>query len=83
MTPDEKRAYGKGYAAGRRRHETDRAEREARMTRNEFYNEALLRLLPTAFTVQGWTSGGTPITSGRQRASLAASWADDVTRHMR
>lgn len=77
MTPEQKSAYNKGYAAGRRRKQREiRAEVDER-ERRAFRERAFLALLPALIVDRGWTLDGQKCTSGEDRVRLA--WA--ISRH--
>lgn len=42
----------------------------------EFWEKAYLAVLPYAMEASGWSHDGKDITTGRERAWLAARWAD-------
>lgn len=73
MTPEQKSAYNKGYAAGRRRKQREiRAEVDER-ERRAFRERAFLALLPALIVSPGWTMEGKKCTNGEDRVRLA--WA--------
>lgn len=74
----EKRGYGKGYRAGRRRAARELSWEERQEKRNAFWREAFLAALPSAIEVQGWTSGGKPVTNLKERTKLARDFANEA-----
>ncbi len=74
----EKRAYSKGYAAGNRRRKRDNDRECQRMERQAFLDKAFLSVLPTAMNAQGWSFGSEPITSTKDRVTLAKRWAEEA-----
>lgn len=86
MTPAEKKAYGKGYAAGRRsmqqrlREELQAKQRTSQ--RNAFYNRALLAAIKPAMTVP-WDCEGKKMISVTDRMSIADSIASEALKYFR
>lgn len=72
------RHYSRGYAAGRKRLESDMEREKRRITEEQFWDEAFLSISCSAFEAYGWKKGEESITTLMQRAALAADWADDA-----
>jgi len=81
--------YQKGYRAGIRRGRIDGIAEERRrseMTDREFFDEAMLRLIPEAFNACDWKMGGEKVTiwlteSMRLAARLAALSVKERRKH--
>lgn len=78
-----KQAYRRGYSAGRKRGERDRDERRKRADEMEFWERAYIAILPIAMNSSGWTINDKQITSGDDKAHLAALWADSAAKNWR
>jgi hypothetical protein len=77
----ELRGYSKGYAAGKRRKQSQ-INRESRQRKEDaFWQRAFLAALPAAFAAQNWTRGDKPINKLDQRVLLAAETADEALKH--
>lgn len=74
----ERRAYSRGYSAGRKKlkQENQTARRLARQ--DEFWRRAFLAALPFALGAQSWTRGGKPITRLDDRVKLATDVANEA-----
>ncbi len=83
MTADERRAYSRGYAAGRRSNKAGRTLAQLQHERQAFRERAFLAALPFAMAAQGWLRGDEPIRSVADRVRLAVEIADEATRKMR
>lgn len=78
MNAAEKAAYQRGYAAGKRRKaRTISAEARLREER-AFLDRAFLAALPAAIEAQGWKRGEKPITTLKDRVSLAVDFAREA-----
>lgn len=78
MTDKEYRvAYQRGYRAGMKAEKSNKAP----MTNQQFFDEAMLRLLPTAIQAQNWTMGGKPVLTGEQRIKLCVEWCKIALSH--
>ncbi len=73
----EQRGYSKGYAAGQRRRKRDDEEARRMNEREQFRRRAFLAALPAAIDARGWKRGDTPITSLKDRVTLARDIADE------
>lgn len=83
-TTDERRAYQRGYAAGRKRVRLDRQREHQQRQENAAWNRAFLAALPACIEANGWKDAqGNPITTTTQRTNLAARIADKSLKHMR
>lgn len=71
----ERRAYQRGYAAGRKLNRQQQAREKKRL-----WNQALLRCLPWALESKGWTRGGEPINGLAEKVRLAAEAADEAVK---
>lgn len=81
MNTDERKGYAKGYAARERRARREQKERAYEERRRDFWQQAMLAVLPEAFRAEGWiASNGERISNRSQRVELAASFADDALR---
>lgn len=80
MTPEEKRAYQKGYVAGRKRKNEDRRRAGREAERLAFRRRAFLAALPACVNAQGWTRNDKPITTMEARTALAWDFADEAMR---
>lgn len=83
MTDDEKRAYSRGYNAGRRRLKREREWERSNAEANAQWNRCYLALLPAAMQVAGWTLGDKPVNSTADRLRLAVSWTNQAVTNMR
>lgn len=72
----EKRAYARGYNAGKRRRQREISDERRWREQQAFLDRAFLALLPTAMTVQGWAFGGKTVSSSEDRIRLARIWAE-------
>lgn len=82
MNSEEKRAYQRGYAAGKRR-KVREIRAEARMREDRaFLDRAFLAALPAAITAQGWKRGEQPITALKDRVLLAVDFAREALKAM-
>lgn len=84
MTPDEKRAYQRGYAAGQRRKAKVRARERRDAAREAFWQRAFLAALPACIDADGWKQGDKPIVGISDRTALAREFADaafDLAKH--
>lgn len=75
MNAEEKRAYQRGYAAGKRRVEKIVNEEVQWERGSQFWREALLAAIPFAMTAS-WKRGGEAISTIESRVQLARSVAD-------
>lgn len=80
MNADEKRGYGKGYAAGLKRQERDQSTARSRR-KAHYWNRAFLAALPACLTAQGWERGGEAIKKLDDRVQLASETADEALKH--
>lgn len=79
-----RRAYAKGYDAGRRKKIADTKARTRAQAEQEFWDQAFLQLLPECFRADNWTDRKSqPIRSLTQRVALAAEGADIALRKRR
>lgn len=67
----EKRAYARGYAAGRKKAKTIRDEAHRRRERQAFLDRAFLVALPFAMQQENWKIGEKKIETVEQRVDLA------------
>lgn len=76
MTPEETKAYQRGYRAGRQtakeRRSVERIQREKQAMLDRIY----LTMLPVAMEAQGWLIGGQPVKTTEERVRLAGLWAE-------
>lgn len=80
----DRRAYQRGYAAGRKRVRLDRQREHLQRQENAAWNRAFLAVLPGCIQANGWQdSNGKPITTLPQRVQLASNAADQALKHMR
>ncbi len=63
MTPEQRRAYSRGYQAGRRKLRRQLAAEQAELERKAFAERLFVSLLPVAIDAQGWNmdAGGKQI----------------------
>lgn len=66
-------AYQRGYRAGMKAGKGN----NWRMTDSQFFDEAMLRLLPVAMAAENWTMGGERVATGEQRVALCVVWAKE------
>jgi hypothetical protein len=71
MTPDENKAYQRGYRSGRKRRAVDERGRKADAERAAFRRRAFLAALPACLASEGWKIGDKPVTTLDQRIDLA------------
>lgn len=57
MNAEERKIYAKGYAARDRRAKREQQERSCEERRRDFWQQAMLAVLPEAFRASGWTNG--------------------------
>lgn len=82
MSPEEKRAYQRGYQAGKRRKQREISFEARDRERKAFAERAFLAALPACITAHGCrTAQGTPITSLPNRVELAADFAREALKH--
>jgi len=74
----EKRAYSRGYAAGRKRLEGDLIREAIKSEERDFWERAVLQVATHFMECEGWTQGEKKLTSLDDRASLAVKFADFV-----
>ncbi|WP_312165897.1 hypothetical protein [Massilia timonae] len=67
----EKRAYARGYAAGRKKAKAIRDEAHRRRERQAFLDRAFLAALPFAMEQSTWEHDGKKIDTVRDRVDLA------------
>lgn len=80
MTPEEKKAYQRGYEAGRRRRRAEAERRASHDRRSALWQRLFVAALGTCVDTQGWKYGDRPITGVSDRTSLAADFADEGLR---
>lgn len=83
MTPDETRAYKRGYAAGRKRVKLDREAERRSAEVADAWNRCYLALLPAAMLADEWTIGGAHVKTSAERINLARLWADQAAKNMK
>lgn len=76
MTPDEKRAYSRGYAAGMRRVEREITDDQIRAAKSAAWLQIFSSCIASAMTMQGWTKGKEQISTVKQRTDLAGEFSD-------
>jgi hypothetical protein len=71
-TPEIKKAYDRGYSAGRRKAKaiSDAAKRDT------FWQHSMLQVMEFCATQSSWKRGETPITGVEDRMRLAAEFAE-------
>lgn len=79
----EQRGYSKGYASGRKRLKLEDQRAAERAKENEFYNQALVALLPTCMRVQGWRFGEVEVKNVADRVKLANYFAEEAVKYRR
>lgn len=70
-TPEEKRAYARGYQAGRKTVKKNRTASQLYNSQMAFRDRAFLAALPFAMQQTTWKQGETPIESLEARIKLA------------
>lgn len=75
MTPEENKAYQRGYRAGRQTAKERRAVERIRREKQAMLDRIYLTLLPVAMTVEGWLIDGKPVKSTVDRVRTAELWA--------
>lgn len=79
----EQRGYARGYAAGRRKLESD-ADKQARYAqRQDFLDSAFIASLPACIAAQGWKRGEESILSLQDRVALAWDVAEAALKQRR
>lgn len=78
ITPDDKKAYARGYAAGRLRKIKDVDRDAERKKRDAFWQRAFIAALPSVILAKGWTRGDKPIVGPADRVRLAAEIANEA-----
>lgn len=78
MSPEELRAYQRGYQAGKRRKQRDIDEQQRIKQERAFRERAFLAALPACIDAQGWTRGDKPISSMADRVRLACDFANEA-----
>ena len=73
---EEKKAYDKGYSAGRRRAKTINEARARAAKQDAFWQRSMLQIMNSCASQNGWKRGDTPITTVKDRMRLAAEFAD-------
>lgn len=78
MTDGEKKAYARGYGAGKKRLQARVREERQVAQRNAFWLRAYLAALPACIAANGWKDGsGNAITNTAQRAFLARTMSNE------
>lgn len=67
----EKKAYARGYAAGRKRARADNRVDQQYAKNSAFLDRAFLAALPATMVVDNWTRGDKKITNVNDRVALA------------
>lgn len=75
MTPEENKAYQRGYRAGRQTAKERRTVERIRREKQAMLDRIYLTLLPVAMTAP-WEREGKPIVKTSDRAALAAELAE-------
>lgn len=83
MTPDERRAYSRGYQAGRAKQKADTDKTEAQRTRQAYWDQVYLTAVPWCLDVSGWKHGDKPISMLDDRIKLARDVADYALKYRR
>ena len=76
MTPDEQRAYSRGYSAGRKRVQREITDRQMKAAKCSAWLEIFSACMPSAMVMQGWKRGEKEIKTIYDRARLAGEFAD-------
>lgn len=79
----EKRGYQNGYAAGRRRLESDLVNEAKYVNRQDFLDAAFLVALPSCILSHDWSRGEKKITSLPDRTALAWDFAEAALKQRR
>lgn len=72
----ERRGYGRGYAAGKKRMRTERRAEQIERDERAFLDKAFLAALPFAMQQSTWVIGDKPIKTTVERIDLAWKVAD-------
>jgi hypothetical protein len=77
MSKEERAAYARGYAAGKKRVVRERSAEHVAARRNAFWQRAYLAFAPVAVTSPNWSIGDEKMDDSNKRiARLAVAWAD-------
>ena len=71
-------AYGRGYSAGVRRKKRQISDEARRRHEDALWHRYMAAALTTCCDVRGWTCGNKPINTVKERADLAADFADEA-----
>lgn len=83
MSPEEARAYSRGYQAGKRRKQRDINDEKRIREEKHFRDRAFLAALPACIQAQGWTRGDKTITKLEDRVRLAWDAAEEAAKQRR
>jgi hypothetical protein len=72
--------YSNGYAAGRKRLESDLRSESRRVDEKYFWDAVFLAATPAFIEAQGWKQGEKDLVSLIDRAQLAADWAREAVK---
>ena len=75
-TKEERAAYARGYAAGKRRRQREVRADDRERRREAFWLRVYATVLPEAMACNGWKVGEKAVTSTEDRVDLARRWAD-------
>ncbi len=81
-TPDERRAYQRGYSAGRRRKAAEVSAERRRAQREAFRQRAFLAALPFCLGEHAWKLNQKPCSTLDERLALAEAFANGATARM-
>ena len=73
---EEKKAYDKGYSAGRRRAKAINEARSRAAKQDAFWQRSMLQVMEFCATQNSWKRGDTPISDVKDRMRMAAEFAD-------
>ncbi|NII53544.1 hypothetical protein [Luteibacter sp. SG786] len=75
----ENQAYARGYAAGRKRQQSDEVKASVRAGQVAFWEKAVLAVAPYFMGCEAWVRGEKKLTGLEDRADLAVKFANYVT----
>lgn len=77
-TEEEKRAYSRGYAAGRKRVEADASREAIKAGERDFWERSVLSVAEYFMGCDAWTRGQKQLSTLEDRAELCVKFADYV-----
>lgn len=76
MTPEETKAYQRGYRAGRQTAKERRTVERIRREKQALLDRIYLTMLPVAMEAENWIVDGKPVKVYEDRVRLAGAWSE-------